>query len=74
LKRVVLHAAHRGALDVQLERPARHALVEDYKFRHVSLQELWARRGSSQTQIQKNKPPRRPKPSCQFAGADMKID
>ena len=34
LKGVILHAANRRAFDLQLERAASHALIQDNKFRH----------------------------------------
>jgi hypothetical protein len=35
LKGVILHAADRGAIHIQLKRAAGHALVQDNKFGHI---------------------------------------
>jgi hypothetical protein len=40
LKCIILHAANGRAFDLQLERAAGHALVQDNEFRHNYLLEL----------------------------------
>ena len=55
LKHVILDAANRGAIHVQLVRAAGQALSQNNKFGHgLTISRLWSRRVSSQTEIWEN--------------------